>query len=83
MTWDLSPLTADSKRRKLAQQTEEMNMLLSAGQTTNRRYISLTYIVAESREEAELRDFTRASKSTQPLLNHSSYSCIGSSTCLR
>ena len=60
-----------------------MNTLLSAGQTTSRRYISLTYIVAESREEAESRDFTRVSKSTQAVLNHSGYSCIGSQTCLR
>ena len=60
-----------------------MNALANAGQQTNTRYVELTYIVAEHEEEEEQRDYSRVSKNTQPLLQHSSYSCIGSSTCLK
>ena len=60
-----------------------MNALQNAGQMTNQRYIDLTYIVAEHEEEEEQRDQSRVSKITKSVLNHSSYSCIGSSTCLK
>ena len=40
-------------------------------------------MVAENEEEEEQRDFSRVAKITQPVLNHSSYSCIGSATCLK
>ena len=43
----------------------------------------MTYIMAENREEVESRDFTTASKSSQAILTHSGYSCIGSATCFR
>ena len=74
---------ADSKRLKLEGQIEEMHALANAGQMTNHRYVELTYIVAEQEEEEEQRDFSRVSKSTKAVLNHASYSCIGSSTCLK
>ena len=60
-----------------------MNALANAGQMTNQRYIDLTYIVAEHEEEEEQRDYSRVSKVTKAVLNHSSYACIGSSTCLK
>lgn len=50
---------------------------------TNQRYIELTYIVAENEEEEEHRDYSRISKVTQAIINHSAYSCIGSSSCLK
>lgn len=71
----------DSKRLKYRSQIEEMHALANAGQQTNSRYVDLTYIVAENEEEEEQRDYSRVSKSTKPMLNHSSYSCIGSATC--
>ena len=60
-----------------------MHALANAGQMTNHRYVELTYIVAEQEEEEEQRDFNRVSKATKAVLNHASYSCIGSSTCLK
>lgn len=57
--------------------------MANAGQMTNTRYIDLTYMVAEHEEEEELRDFSRVSKNTKAELNHSSYACIGSATCLK
>ena len=80
---ELSNFCADSKQLKLQSQIEEMNALQNAGQMTNQRYIDLTYIVAEHEEEEEQRDQSRVSKITKSVLNHSSYSCIGSSTCLK
>ena len=35
----------------------------------------------EQVEEEEMRDFNRFTKETKPVLNHSSYACIGTSTC--
>ena len=39
--------------------------------------------MAENEEDDEQRDFSRVAKVTKPVLNHSSYSCIGSSSCLK
>ncbi len=60
-----------------------MNALFNAGQMTNQRYIDLTYIVAENEEEEEQRDYTVVAKGTKSAIKHASYSCIGSSTCLK
>ena len=81
MIYDL--IVIDSKRLKLDNQRDEMQALALAGQMSNQRYVELTYIVAEQEEEEEQRDFSRVSKSTKAVLNHASYACIGSSTCLK
>ena len=41
-----------------------MHALANAGQMTNHRYIELTYVVAETEEEEEQRDYSRVSKVT-------------------
>lgn len=73
----------DAKRLKLKSEIEEMHALANAGQQTNTRYVDLTYIVAENEEEEEQRDYSRVAKSTQPSLPHHTFSCIGSSSCLK
>lgn len=50
---------------------------------TNQRYIDLTYVVAENEEEEEQRDYSVVAKQTKAAINHSSYSCIGSQSCLK
>ena len=60
-----------------------MNALRNAGQSSNSRYVDLTYLVAENEEEEEQRDYSRVSKTTQPVLQHSSFAAIGSSNCLK
>jgi len=60
-----------------------MHALANAGQMTNHRYIELTYVVAETEEEEEQRDYSRVSKVTQAVIQHSAYSAIGSSSCLK
>ena len=74
----------NAKHQVLHNQIEEMKQLAAAGQKSNQRYHDLTYIVNESEEEIEMRDYTVACKSTQPIsLLHSQTSCIGSSSVLK
>jgi hypothetical protein len=58
----------DAKRLKLDSQIDEMHALANAGQMTNHRYIELTYVVAETEEEEEQRDYSRVSKVTQAII---------------
>jgi len=60
-----------------------MNALANAGQMTNQRYIDLTFIVAENEEEEEQRDYSAITKVSKAVINHSGYSCIGQSSCLK
>ena len=60
-----------------------MNALANAGQPNSKRFLELQFLVAEQEEEEEQRDQSRVSKVTQAVINHSSYSCIGSHTSLK
>ena len=60
-----------------------MHALDNAGQRSNKRFAELNYVITEYEEEEEQRDFTRVSKITAPVLKHSDFSCIGSSTCMK
>ena len=74
----------NAKHQVLHNQIEEMRQLAAAGQKSNSRYVDLTFIVNENEEELEMRDYTVACKSTQPIsLMHSQTSCIGSSNVLK
>ena len=58
-----------------------MNEMAAAGQEKSKRYKDLFYIHEEQAEEEDQRDFSRVAKDTQPVLNHSAYACIGTSSC--
>ena len=74
----------NAKHQMFHNQIEEMKQLAAAGQKSNQRFIDLTYIVNENEEEQEMRDYTIAAKTTQPMgIQHSQTACIGSANVLK
>lgn len=60
-----------------------MQTLANAGQTSNRRYVELSYLVQDAEEEAEQRDFKVLAKTAAPLDPHYLYAAIGTATSFK